>query len=132
MLLLAVAEDNHKLKRDLDQDAAAHPSSWNTFSPFQAVNMRFTLNLATLLISLSTSQAFIGLGISMYNPSCAFSYRAVIASVPLECSEHGGTGGHMGHGSSSTTPECRAGNTPFLTTLAWCINSTCADFDVDT
>ncbi|EKG22154.1 Flavoprotein transmembrane component [Macrophomina phaseolina MS6] len=89
------------------------------------------LTLLTLLLSLPCSWAFIGLGISMYHPSCAFACRAAVVSAPLECSDHGGSGGHMGHGSSSTTPECRAGDTPFLTTLAWCINSTCTDFHVD-
>lgn len=29
-----------------------------------------------------------------------------------------------------TTPACRAEDTPFLTTLAYCINSTCASFDI--
>ena len=30
-----------------------------------------------------------------------------------------------------TTPQCRAGDSPFLTTLAWCMNSTCTDFNVE-
>lgn len=38
--------------------------------------------------------------------------------------DHGG-GGH--HGSSPTSKECYASNTPWLTTLAHCINATCAD-----
>jgi predicted ferric reductase len=44
----------------------------------------------------------------------------------LTCSghDHGG-GGH--HGGGATTPECRAGDTPWLTTLAYCINSTCPE-----
>lgn len=44
----------------------------------------------------------------------------------LVCSsdDHGG-GGH--HGGGGTTPECRAGDTPWLTSLAYCINATCTD-----
>lgn len=83
-------------------------------------------------VSLPLSSALIGYGITMYNPSCAFACRAAIASAPLSCSEEGGHSGHMGHGGGAmTTPECRASDTPFLTTLAWCMQSTCAQFNVE-
>jgi len=37
----------------------------------------------------------------------------------------------MDMGSSATTPECRASDTSFLQTLAWCIHEQCAAFDVE-
>lgn len=45
----------------------------------------------------------------------------------LECSEHDHMGGGHMHGAGPTSPECRAGDTPWLTTLAYCINSTCTE-----
>lgn len=43
----------------------------------------------------------------------------------LSCSEHDHGGGHSMHGGGGTTPECRAGDTSFLTTLAYCISTHC-------
>ncbi|KAK2747992.1 hypothetical protein FQN57_001583 [Myotisia sp. PD_48] len=88
--------------------------------------------LALLSLAICTlpgpTFAFIGLGIEMYHPSCAFACRAAIASAPLSCSTHG----EGEHSKAQTTPDCRAGNTPFLTTLAWCMNSTCDPSTVST
>jgi hypothetical protein len=86
-----------------------------------------------LLSSLPEGFCLIGHGIEMYNPSCAFACRAAIASYPLTCSSpDDGHGGHGGHGgSSATTPACRASDTSFLQTLAWCMNVQCAAFDVE-
>jgi len=66
------------------------------------------------------------LTIAVYNPNCAYACRSVFSSAMLACSghDHGG-GGH--HGGGATTPECRAGDTPWLTSLAYCINATCTD-----
>ncbi|KAF1984279.1 hypothetical protein K402DRAFT_406240 [Aulographum hederae CBS 113979] len=89
--------------------------------------------LFCLISSFSAAQALIGYPISMYKPLCAFSCRDSISSAPLSCSEEGHGGGHMGHGGSAmTTPECRSADTPFLTTLAFCINSTCSAFGIET
>ena len=90
--------------------------------------------LAWIYISAAPAVALIGHGIKMYNPTCAFACRAAIESAPLTCSTtgggHGGDHDHSG-GEVVTTPECRAQNDPFLTTLAWCMKTTCADFDVE-
>ncbi|KAF1849358.1 uncharacterized protein K460DRAFT_428911 [Cucurbitaria berberidis CBS 394.84] len=74
----------------------------------------------------STASAFVGYGIPMYQPNCAFACRDQFSSAHLECTSmnHNG-GGH--HGSSATTPECYAQDTNWLTTLAYCINQTCTD-----
>lgn len=81
---------------------------------------------------------FIGMGIPMYDPVCAFACRAVIASAAIECDDtHDHSDMDMGgmsmavvkrHGhDTEITPECRAMSEPFLTTLAYCINSSCTD-----
>ena len=92
------------------------------------------LSLHSLLLCLSLpllAHAFIGYGIPMYNPSCAFACRAAIASATLTCTDNGNSGHSHHGGSTATTPECRASNAPFLTTLAWCMKSTCAEFDIE-
>lgn len=76
----------------------------------------------------SSVQALIGFGISMYNPNCAFACRAAIAGATLACTQHDHHGGGH-HGSGATTPQCYAEDTPFLTTLAWCLSSHCEDVD---
>lgn len=103
---------------------------------FEITNMRPPASVAALLLTLvlpEPSLALIGHGIEMYNPLCAFSCRAAIASAMLTCSDHDMAGGaHSGHGGSgATTPDCRASDSPFLTTLAWCIGTTCAESKVE-
>lgn len=41
---------------------------------------------ALLLSSVTKVDAFIGFGIEMYNPSCAFSCRTLVATYMLDCS----------------------------------------------
>ena len=38
----------------------------------------------------------------------------------------------MDSGSDMTSPQCRADDTPWLTTLAWCMCTSCAEFNVST
>ncbi|KAH8588423.1 ferric reductase like transmembrane component-domain-containing protein [Bisporella sp. PMI_857] len=95
--------------------------------------MRVSTTFTLLCVSLPWCFALIGYGIPMYDPSCAFACRAAIASAPLTCSDHG-AGGHSsgGHGASmTTTPQCRASNLPFLTTLAWCIQTNCGPLNIE-
>lgn len=42
---------------------------------------------ALLLLSVTKVDAFIGYGIEMYNPSCAFACRTVVATYMLDCSD---------------------------------------------
>jgi hypothetical protein len=107
--------------------------------------MRKTLTASIFALLLSdTASALIGYGIpskqkkrlsfqraeyltaSVYKPNCAFACRDQFSSAHLSCSSmnHDG-GGH--HGTSPTSKECYASNTPWLTTLAYCINATCGD-----
>ena len=39
-------------------------------------------------------------------------------------------GSDMDSSSGTTSPQCRAGDEPWLTTLAWCIRSKCAEYKV--
>lgn len=89
--------------------------------------------------ALPLASAFIGMGIPMYDPVCAYACRAVIASAEIPCDtshDHGEMDmGDMGDMAmrkrhsheSKITPECRAMSEPFLTSLAYCINSTCTE-----
>lgn len=85
------------------------------------------LGLASLAFAGPVS-ALIGYGIPMYKPGCAFACRAVFGDAMLSCSsmDHHSGGAHN-HGPGPTSPECRAGNEPWLLTLANCINATCTD-----
>ncbi|KAL8372553.1 hypothetical protein RB595_002067 [Gaeumannomyces hyphopodioides] len=67
-----------------------------------------------LLLMASPAAALVGYGIRLYTPVCAAACREAIAPAPLACSR------------ATTTPQCRAFDAAFLTTLAWCMRSTCA------
>ncbi|KAF2628434.1 hypothetical protein BU25DRAFT_409995 [Macroventuria anomochaeta] len=82
--------------------------------------------LLTLTLS-STATALIGYPIMMYNPNCAFACRDIFSSAILICSGHDHVTGAHSHGQGATSPECYASDTPWLTTLANCINKTCTD-----
>lgn len=96
---------------------------------------------------------FIGYGISMYHPPCAFGCKDSISPL-LNCStEDDGMDGmpgmmlkrmSMGGGSSDDLPsgddwmvmagtaQCKSENDDFLQTLAYCVNSRCPDIPVAT
>lgn len=67
------------------------------------------------------------------DPACAFGCTGSLAGFALACSteDHNSDGGGHGHGSPIvTTSSCRAGDEPYLTTVAWCISTKCAPFGV--
>lgn len=92
----------------------------------------FVLGLACLGFAPGTTAALIGMGIDMYNPPCAHACRRAVESNLLSCSSHEHSGGHMHGASEATTPECRAGDTAYLTTLAWCMSTNCAEYQTPT
>ncbi|KAJ8114247.1 hypothetical protein OPT61_g3827 [Boeremia exigua] len=79
------------------------------------------------LVISSTVSALIGYPITMYDPNCAFACRDIFSSAMLTCSGHDHATGAHSHGQGATSPECYASDTPWLTTLANCINQTCTD-----
>ena len=74
--------------------------------------------------------ALVGYGIYPYNPPCAFACHRSLSSLMLSCSEDMASGSHMGGHSDMISPHCRAGNVPWLTTLAWCMRAKCAEYHV--
>ena len=83
------------------------------------------------LLAATPASALVGFETHMYNPPCAYACRDLIAMAPLSCSKpmtHGGE--HMHGADGMTTPECRAQDTPFLTTLAYCMETKCAPYQV--
>ena len=86
--------------------------------------MKLPFLFGLVYLSTTTAAAFVGLGTSQNDPVCAYACRASISSAPLACSGTGFGGSHS-HGAPPTSPQCRAGDTSFLTTLAYCINMKC-------
>lgn len=76
--------------------------------------------------------ALVGYGIYPYEPPCAHACDRSLSSLMLECSSHVALGMDMHGGSAMTSPQCRAGDTPWLTTLAWCMRTKCAESNVST
>lgn len=76
--------------------------------------------------------ALVGYGIYPYNPPCAFACHRSLSNLMLQCSGDMASGGHMGGHSDMISPQCRAGDTPWLTTLAWCMRIKCAEYHVPT
>lgn len=75
-----------------------------------------------------------GLTMPTDDPACAFACTGSLAFFELACSggDHGG-GGHAGHGAvAPTSPECRASDEPYLTTVAWCFKTKCAPYAIPT
>ncbi|RDL35207.1 uncharacterized protein BP5553_07138 [Venustampulla echinocandica] len=74
---------------------------------------------------------FVGYGISMYDPNCAYSCRSAISSSALNCStyadgaEVADMAGMSGMGAASTSGGCYATDDTFLQTLAYCISTRC-------
>jgi len=95
--------------------------------------------IVSFLVLVAPVKAFIGMSIEMYKPPCAHACRDMIASAMLECpesTEDHSEGMQMRrdlpsalvkrHGDMDmVTPACRAQSLPFLTSLAYCIDTRC-------
>ncbi|KAF2475226.1 ferric reductase transmembrane component 4 [Lindgomyces ingoldianus] len=92
------------------------------------MSLHVSLGLVALALS-GTSSALIGYGVSKYDPLCAHSCQQSFKSTLLTCSSR--KTGEGDHDSVKTTAKCRSTNTPWLTTLAYCMNSTCANYSVE-
>lgn len=88
---------------------------------------RSLILLGFLLAASRLCFAGIGLtGIDSFEnkPFCATACYGSLSSYRLDCSEvHGDPGDHHAH--VMTSPECRADSAPFLTSLAWCVQTKC-------
>ncbi|KAF2873527.1 ferric reductase like transmembrane component-domain-containing protein [Massariosphaeria phaeospora] len=77
-------------------------------------------------------KGFIGYGITMYDPVCAYACRDTVSAWMLDCGD-AGSGGHSHHSAmemETPSPLCYATNDPFLQTLAWCISTHCKDVPI--
>ncbi|KAN0117693.1 Ferric reductase like transmembrane component domain containing protein [Hyaloscypha variabilis] len=84
---------------------------------------------ASLLATLVAGQGSInGYPANPYDPFCAMTCLRSLYSLTLSCSEE--DGGTLGMMIFSTSSACWAENTPYLTSLAWCMHVKCAEFDV--
>lgn len=71
-------------------------------------------------------------GVDPYYPTCATACSRSMSNYMLSCSEPMEEGGgHYGHGMTvMTMPDCRAGDSPYLSTLAWCMKNECAAYSI--
>jgi len=127
------------------QNATQHLSSsgalWSssTMRSIQVPRPRFPAAAALLGLALcalpcrAAVEGLRGLTMPTEDPACAFACTGSLAGFALACSteDHGDHGGGHGHGSPvMTMPSCRAVDEPYLTTVAWCMSTKCADFAV--
>jgi len=94
--------------------------------------MKLSLILGLLPLARTAMAGMDGITDPWSKPYCAFACRAVISSANLTCTIPAGhgmdDGGGHSHGPAMgvvTTASCRASDTNFLTTLAYCIKSRC-------
>ena len=73
-------------------------------------------------LAQNVGTGLMGYGKTAYDPLCAESCLRSLTSLMLPCSIMTG-GGHMG---MYTPPDCRANNTAFLTSTAWCLADKCS------
>lgn len=72
-----------------------------------------------------------GYGFSWYDLVCGFACNNIISGATLACTSMDHSGGHS-HMSMPTSPDCYAGDTAYLTTLAYCMNASCDPHDAPT
>lgn len=72
--------------------------------------------ICVIFLTFRPVKALLGFSIHMNDPSCAFSCRAILSGLALDCPDTS---------ASTPTPACRAKSYPFLTSLAYCIHQRC-------
>ncbi|KAK4183900.1 putative ferric reductase transmembrane component [Podospora australis] len=77
----------------------------------------------SLLFSGPVLSALVGFGLNPYNIFCASACHWSLLSSPLSCSASIDTPVFIGW--AITSNECKANDTAFLTTLAWCLHTKC-------
>lgn len=91
----------------------------------------FTLLVSSVLVRFTfahlTSNKFPGYGFAWYAPSCGWACYNAISGAILACTEMDHSGSDHSGMTMSTSGDCRAGDTPFLTTLAYCMKTYCDD-----
>lgn len=93
-----------------------------------AINMKtlYAFLLSSILMGSALGK-LVGYGIWPYKPVCAFACLRALSGYMLSCSSEMDThGGAHTHGNVMTSPQCRAGDASWLTTLAYCAQARCA------
>ena len=85
------------------------------------------LLVTSVLAGTPFQGALNGFPVNPYDPFCAMSCLRSLYGLTLSCSSTGDTVGVM---SMVTTSACWAMNTPYLTSLAWCMHTRCAEYNV--
>ncbi|KAJ3043479.1 hypothetical protein HDV00_004867 [Rhizophlyctis rosea] len=76
----------------------------------------------------SVAHSFAGYGFSWYDPACGYACRDALSGAMLSCSTMDHSMGDMMM--TMTSPECKANDTAFLTSVAYCMSQHCDDVDV--
>ncbi|KAK2767773.1 hypothetical protein FQN54_003932 [Arachnomyces sp. PD_36] len=75
---------------------------------------------------LGDGTGLIGLGKTMYNPTCAFACRNIVKDCKLLCTPEDSTVNHgTNHNPVSTPPDCFVKDAAFLKTMAICLDTYC-------
>lgn len=83
-----------------------------------------------ICLSTTISAQFVGMGSRFNWPFCCVACRNSISAAPLLCTPEMDHSHHYGHGASPTPPECYGTDDAFLTTLAYCINERCEEYNM--
>ena len=76
--------------------------------------------------------ALVGYGIFSYKPPCAHACDRSLSSLTLQCSSDIASSSDMNSDADLTSPQCQAGNTPWLIMLSWCMGTKCANHNIST
>ena len=73
-------------------------------------------------------RGLIGMGKTMYDPTCGHACRSVLRSSPLSCTPIDGDNHGTHHNPSPTPPDCFVKDLAFLRTMAICMDTYCPKF----
>lgn len=77
-------------------------------------------------MEMETKHGIVGFGISLYPDLCCQACHDSLSSLSLSCTEESdGDMADMDMGMGMTSDACRASNTPWLETMAYCIQQNC-------
>ena len=97
------------------------------------MKMLHLLQFALACLVPSHVVALVGITNEPYDPVCAFACGNSLSSFMLQCSTVTDVMVGHSHGNAGmTSAECRANDTAYLTSLAWCMNIKCAPYNVST
>lgn len=125
-VLRVASEEQYSLRRNSLDSRSIGPLSTMPGACVWPVTALFALGFHILSV-VADGTGLIGLGKTLYNPTCSFACRNVIRRQPLACTP---TESHANHGTAhnpvTTPPQCFVQDTTFLKTMALCIDTYCS------